>query len=100
LQSIFIPSKIYLQTRFKMAYPIQYDLFEANDEEWLLKKELELVKKELTNVRKGMFAQLNSMKKDFIEKFSRQQDELDDLKKKLNMKEKVLEFPTPRSKIC
>jgi hypothetical protein len=38
-----------------MSYAVQYDLFESNDEESLTRQELNLVKKELANVRKGIF---------------------------------------------
>lgn len=84
-----------------MAYAVQFDLFESNDEESLTRQELNLVKKELTNVRRGMFARLDSLRKEFEFKFNQQQDELDYLKKKLESKAEMLDFPTSlRSKSC
>jgi len=77
-----------------MAYAVQFDLFEPNDEESLTRQELNLVKKELTNVRRGMFARLDALRKEFEFKFNQQQDELDYLKKKLEAKAEMLDFPT------
>lgn len=77
-----------------MAYAIQFDLFEDNDEESLTRQELNLVKKELTNVRRGMFARLDALRKEFEFKFNQQQDELDNIKKKLESKAELLDFPT------
>jgi len=77
-----------------MAYAVQFDLFEPNDEESLTRQELNLVKKELTNVRRGMFARLDALRKEFEFKFNQQQDELDYLKKKLESKAEMLDFPT------
>ena len=77
-----------------MAYAVQFDLFEPNDEESLTRQELNLVKKELTNVRRGMFARLDALKKEFEFKFNQQQDELDHLRKKLEAKAEMLDFTT------
>lgn len=82
------------QNGFRMAYAVQFDLFEPNDEESLTRQELNLVKKELTNVRRGMFARLDALKKEFELKFNQQQDELDYIKKKLESKAEMLDFPT------
>jgi len=84
-----------------MAYAVQFDLFESNDEETLTRKELQLVKKELTNVRRGIFSRLDLLRKDFEFKFIRQQEEIDLLRKKLEPKSKMLDFPTStRRKSC
>jgi len=81
-----------------MAYAIQFDLFESNDEESLTRQELNLVKKELTNVRRGLFSRLDALKKEFESKFNQQQDELDFLRKKLEAKAEVLDFTTMQRK--
>lgn len=84
-----------------MSYAVQYDFFESNDEDSLTRRELQLVKKELTNVRRGIFSRLDSLRKDFEFKFTRQQEEIEILRKKLEPKSKMLDFPTsPRSKSC
>lgn len=81
-----------------MSYAVQYDLFESNDEESLTRQELNLVKKELANVRKGIFSRLEVMRKEFELKFNMQQEEIDILRKKLNEKSKILDFKTLRGK--
>lgn len=77
-----------------MAYAIQFDLFESNDQESLTRQELNLVKKELSNVRRGIFSRLDALKKEFEFKFNQQQDELDLVKKKLEAKAELLDFTT------
>lgn len=81
-----------------MSYAVQYDLFESNDEDSLTRQELNLVKKELTNVRRGMFSRLDALRKEFEFKFTSQQDEIDLLRKKLEEKAQVLDFTTLRRK--
>jgi len=81
-----------------MTYAVQYDLFESNDEDSLARQELNLVKKELTNVRRGVFSRLEALRKEFELKFNQQQDELDILRKKLEEKAQVLDFTTFQTK--
>lgn len=77
-----------------MAYAIQLELFESNDELSLTKKELDLVKKELNNVRRGLFARFNSLSQEFSDKFNKQQDEIEELRKNFKGKAQTLDFPT------
>lgn len=84
-----------------MAYAIQLELFESNDELSLTKRELDLVKKELANVRRGVFYRLNALREEFENKFNKQQDELDVIKSKMHPKAEMLGFPTSkRRKSC
>lgn len=59
-----------------MALPIQYDLFESNDEISLLRKEIEALREQNANVRKGLFARHAELAKLWL----KQQDEIDQLK--------------------
>ncbi len=71
-----------------MAYAIQFDLFESNDEISLLKKELLIIDKKYSNVQRGMFARHGEMMKLIL----KQQDEIDKLKSMLTPKKEIIEF--------
>jgi len=75
-----------------MAYALQFDLFESNDEESLTRQELNLVKKELTNVRRGIFSRFDALRREFEFKFNQQQDEIDKLKSMLPSKKEIIDF--------
>ncbi len=55
-----------------MALPIQFDLFEKNDEMSLIRKEFEETRKMADNVRKGLFARQN----EFMKLYMKQEERL------------------------
>lgn len=61
-----------------MSVAIQCDLFEEFDEITLLRKEIEIIKKQTANVRRGLFARHNEIAKTVISL----QDEIEKLKGK------------------
>jgi len=71
-----------------MSYAIQYDFFESNDEQSLLKQEIALLKKEITNTRRGLFSRHTEMMKLII----KQQEEIDKLKNMVTSKKEVINF--------
>jgi len=46
-----------------MAISLQYDFFESQDENFLIKKEIDALNKQLQNVRKGIFSRHNELEK-------------------------------------
>ncbi|MCF1193282.1 hypothetical protein LRR18_16960, partial [Mangrovimonas sp. AS39] len=62
--------------------------FESNDEESLLKQEIFLLKKEMTNTRKGLFSRHSDMMKLIV----KQQEEIDKLKYMITSKKEIIDF--------
>ncbi len=76
-----------------MALPIQFDLFEPYDEISLLRKEIDVLREQSANVRKGLFARHNELAKLWL----KQQDEIEDLKRSLKQEPNLWLVPSPRS---
>ena len=69
-----------------MALPIQYDLFEDNSEENLLKKEVDSLTIQMQNIRKGLFARHNKLEEGLaklLQMYLSQEEELAKLRRLL-----------------
>lgn len=71
-----------------MSYAIQFDLFEEINDEYIFQKELDLLKKEVTNTRRGLFARHSEMMKLIM----KQQEEINILKYMISSKKEIIDF--------
>ena len=69
-----------------MALAIQLEMWQDNSEEALKKKEIALLRSELGNLRRGLFARHNELMKLYM----CQQEEIDGIKHRLKGKPEIL----------
>lgn len=77
-----------------MSVEIQLEMFSEQDDFSLLLKEINVVKSECANVRRGIFSRFDVVKKDVMDIVKKQQEEIELLKSMIQMKNHSQEIIT------